>query len=160
MPLPESPERAYLPDDHIDATELNALQFGITANHARIEALAAPALQWLVGKTLGAVTFAADGVATINGTATVFLDVRQAPIAEVRVHCRANGATSGTGMTLAVHDGATELAEVTHTGDGSTWVWVALELAGFMPEQATRLSLRITASQQSADCVTVLYQAL
>ena len=146
MALPESNEKTYLPGDQVDATELNALQYGITANHARIEQLAAPELQWLIGKTTGDVTFAADGVATIDGTARVFIDCRVGPIKEIRVHCRVDA----SGVEFLVLDGAVPIASSSHTGDGATWKWVVIPLAGVVATDATRLSISIVTAQAQA----------
>ena len=148
MALPESNEKAYLPGDQVDATELNALQYGITANHARIERLAAPELQWLIGKTIGDVTFAADGVATIDGMARVFIDCRVGPIREIRVHCRVDA----DGVDFEVMNGATVIVTASHVGDGIAWKLVTITVVGYHVTTETRLSLSIVTSQpQSVD---------
>ena len=143
MALPESNEKTYLPGDQVDATALNALQYGITANHARIEQLAAPELQWLIGKTIGDVTFAADGVATIDGTARVFIDCRLGPIKEIRVHCRVDA----DGVDFEVMDGATTIKSTNHAGDGVAWNVVTIELGSYQATAETRLSLSIVTGQ-------------
>ena len=152
MALPESNEKTYLPGDQVDATELNALQYGITANHARIEQLAAPELQWLIGRTTGDVTFAADGIATIDGTARVFIDCQLGPIREIRVHCRVDA----DGVDFEVMDGATVIKAASHAGDGVAWEVVHIELIGYQATEQTRLSLSIvTAQLQHLDCLAV-----
>ena len=154
MPLPESIEKTYLPGDQVDATELNAVQHGITANHARIEQLATPELQWLVGKTIGDVTFAADGVATIDGTARVFLDCRPGLLRDVRIHCRANAA----GIAFELMDGPVALESANHTGDGATWQWAVVSIAGLVVADTTRLSLSIATGQpQYIDGLALTY---
>lgn len=155
MPLPETIEKTYLPGDNIDATELNAVQHGITANHARIEQLAASQLQWLVGRTVGDITFDDDGVATIDGVARVFLDCRLGPLREVRVHCRADT----NGMEFQLMNGPTVLESANHAGDGVAWKWAMIPLAGLMITAATRLSLSIVAAQPLlADCLALTYK--
>ena len=151
MPLPETIEKTYLPGDNIDAIAMNAVQHGITANHARIAQLAAPKLQWLIGKTAGDVSFDADGVATIDGTARVFLDCRLGPLHEIRVRCRVDE----HGIELTAMDGAAVLKSVSHTGDGATWAWVAIALPPtIIMTETTRLSLAIvTAQPQQIDLV-------
>ena len=156
MPLPETIEKTYLPDDQVDATTLNAMQHAIVANHDRIDAQSAPELQWLVGKTLGDVSFAPDGTATIDGQARVFLDVRQAPIQEIRVRCRVDPG----GLTIQSLDGTTELASATHTSDGTTWGWIVIPLGGLTPGSASKLTLLLHSgqSQQMIDCFAVIYR--
>ena len=143
MPLPETIEKTYLPGDQIDATELNAIQGGITANYARIAELSAPQLQWLIGKTIGDVTFDTDGVATIDGTARVFLDCRLGPLAAIRLHCRVDG----DGIEFQVMNGNDVLAVEVHAGDGATWEWVNVSVGGFEVTEDARLSLAIVSSR-------------
>lgn len=152
MPLPETIEKTYLPGDQIDATELNAIQAGITANHARIAEMATPQLQWLIGKTVGDVTFDADGVATIDGTARVFLDCRLGPLAEIRVHCRVDG----DGIEFQVMDGTDVLATEAHSSDGATWEWVIVSVGDVVTEDSSRLSVAMVSSRpQFAACISV-----
>lgn len=141
MPLPETIERTYLPGDNIDATTVNIVQHGITANRARIEQLAAPQLHWLVGRTVGDVTFDDDGMATIDGTARVFIDCRLGKLHEVLVHCRADG----DGIEFNLVSGNVVLASKSHTGNGTKWV--SILVGGFLVTQDTKLSLTVVTEQ-------------